>query len=341
MHAGTVRMPGATSLFGAKRVTFFAMSEKMRRRLRNVSFMSAGAAFMLASSIHQAHSASGTMISALGKTSALSLVLMPLMWSGWKCEMAMTSTALGSMPAAARLSPSEPAVGAICPPVPVSSSTSLRPVLTTSVVNGVASLSAGMKASASAWRTSAKRRVADELVVDRAIPHAVIERGQFERADLVAVEAGRLLAGLGRRGDRRTRERRQRRQRGAREQRPAREARHVSPLMLFSRTTAPQVCICSLTNLRNSSGPASSMLTCCVSMSCLETFGLAQRRDKLGAEAVDDRLRRAGRREHAPPRIGAEAGKAAVADGRHVGQARGCAPCPSGTPRAACRPAPA
>ena len=69
--------------------------------------------------------------------------------------MTMRSTAFGSMPAATRLSRNAPAEGAIWPPVPVSMSTSFLPVLTTSVVNGVASLSAGMKASASACSTSA------------------------------------------------------------------------------------------------------------------------------------------------------------------------------------------
>ena len=38
-------------------------------------------------------------------------------------------------------------------------------------------------------------RIADEFLVDRAVPHAVIERGDLEGADLVTVEAGRLLAG--------------------------------------------------------------------------------------------------------------------------------------------------
>ncbi len=60
--------------------------------------------------------------------------------------MTIWSTALGSMPAEARLSRSTPAEGAIWPPVPVSMSTSFLPVLTISVVNGVASLSCGMKA---------------------------------------------------------------------------------------------------------------------------------------------------------------------------------------------------
>src|SRR2546421_4731312 len=34
--------------------------------------------------------------------------------------------------------------------------------------------------------------VADEFLVDRAIPDAVIERGDFEAADLVAIDARRL-----------------------------------------------------------------------------------------------------------------------------------------------------
>ena len=154
-----------------------------------------GAAFMLASSIQNAHSGADTMISALGKTRPLSLSLMPLMWSGWKCEMTMRSTAFGSMPAAARLSPSTPADGAIWPPVPVSTSTSLLPVLTTKVVNGVASLSAGMNAAASALAPLRGTAHCGRTFGDRPVPDAVIERGQLEGADPVAVNAGRLLAG--------------------------------------------------------------------------------------------------------------------------------------------------
>ena len=40
-----------------------------------------------------------------------------------------------------------------------------------------------------------ERRVVDEFLRDRAVPDAVIERGQLEGADPVAVDAGRLLAG--------------------------------------------------------------------------------------------------------------------------------------------------
>ena len=67
------------------------------------------------------------------------------------------------MPAAARLAPSVPAVDAICPPVPVSISTSFAPVLTSRVVNGVESLSAGMRASASALCTSGKETLRTNL----------------------------------------------------------------------------------------------------------------------------------------------------------------------------------
>jgi len=57
----------------------------------------------LASSIQNAHSGSGTVISAFGKTILSSLVQMPLMWSGWKWEITTVSTFDASMPAAARL----------------------------------------------------------------------------------------------------------------------------------------------------------------------------------------------------------------------------------------------
>ena len=40
--------------------------------------------------------------------------------------------------------------------------------------------------------------VAHELVVDLAVPDSVVDRGQLIAADLVAIDAGRLLAGRGR-----------------------------------------------------------------------------------------------------------------------------------------------
>jgi hypothetical protein len=159
-------MPGATSLPGSKRFTSLAMSAKMRRALRKEPCTASGALLMLPSSIQNAHSGAGTLISALGKNSALSLVLMPLMWSGWKCEMTMVSIDFGSMPAAARLAAKVPDCGAIdpnWPPVPVSSAISFDPVFTTSAVNGIGSLSVGRKASLSAFWTSAKAALRTNL----------------------------------------------------------------------------------------------------------------------------------------------------------------------------------
>ena len=85
-HGVTGRVASRRQCLGLKRVTRCAISEKIRRWLRKVSFRLAGAAFRLASSIQNVHSAAGTVISALAKISALSLSLMPLIWSGWKCE---------------------------------------------------------------------------------------------------------------------------------------------------------------------------------------------------------------------------------------------------------------
>ena len=93
-----------------------------------------------------------------------------------------------------------PATGRRCA---VSIITSFEPVLTTSGVNGVGTVSGGMKALAIAFSTSGPCRIADEVVVDLAHPDAVMDRGQLERTDLVAVERGRLLAGDGRGGLRR------------------------------------------------------------------------------------------------------------------------------------------
>src|SRR5258707_15483435 len=92
------------------------MLPKIRRTLRKLPLRPSGAVLILASSIQNAHSGAGTRISALANTSSLSLVLMPLMWSGWKCEMTITSTLLGSRPAAARLAVIVPAGGGGWPP---------------------------------------------------------------------------------------------------------------------------------------------------------------------------------------------------------------------------------
>ena len=65
-------------------------------RVEEVALWVSGARARLASSIQKAHSGSGTMISALREERASSsLVLMPLMWSGWKCEITMVSIAAG------------------------------------------------------------------------------------------------------------------------------------------------------------------------------------------------------------------------------------------------------
>ena len=58
-----------------------------------------GAAHHCASSIQNVHSGSGTKISAFGKTLSPSLVLMPSIWSGWKCEIRMVSMSAGLTPA--------------------------------------------------------------------------------------------------------------------------------------------------------------------------------------------------------------------------------------------------
>ena len=68
-------MPGATSLFGSNFSTFAAMSPKMRRTFSHAGRAPSGCFAMLASSIHQAHSAAGTLTSAFGNTIAPSLVL--------------------------------------------------------------------------------------------------------------------------------------------------------------------------------------------------------------------------------------------------------------------------
>ena len=69
--------------------------------------------------------------------------------------MTMVSTALGSMPATARLASMTPAVSAICPPVPASIITSFDPVLTSSTVNDTGRMFGGRKDAASARFTAA------------------------------------------------------------------------------------------------------------------------------------------------------------------------------------------
>src|SRR5260370_16732510 len=112
------------------------MLPKIRRTLRKLPLRPSGAVLILASSIQNAHSGAGTRISALANTSSLSLVLMPLMWSGWKCEMTITSTLLGSRPAAARLAVIVPAGGGGVPPPPGCGNTHLDPAVTHREVAG-------------------------------------------------------------------------------------------------------------------------------------------------------------------------------------------------------------
>ena len=71
--------------------------------------------------------------------------------------------------------------------------------------------------------------MANELLVDRAIPHAVIERGHLEFADAIAIDARRLPAGRGR-GGLRGRGARRGRKRSAGEQIAAGEITSTAPV---------------------------------------------------------------------------------------------------------------
>ena len=85
---------------------------KMRLVFSNVALLILAArGSPLPSSIQNAHSFAGTMISAFGKASEPSGVRKPLMWSPWKCEIMTMSIDFGSTPAAARLSGSEAGAG--------------------------------------------------------------------------------------------------------------------------------------------------------------------------------------------------------------------------------------
>ena len=91
--AGIETMPGATSAPGLNRRTSLAMSRKNAPRIEEIAQHRRARGHVWASSIQKAHSGSGTKISALANTLSPSLVLMPSMWSGWKCEMRMVSIA--------------------------------------------------------------------------------------------------------------------------------------------------------------------------------------------------------------------------------------------------------
>ena len=104
----------------------------------------------------------------------------------------MVSIVSGATPAAARLAFMKPALSVICPAVPVSIRTSFLPVLTISAVKVIGSTFGGRNAAASASLTGRAAGVANEMLVDRQKPDAVIERGELVVAELVAISAGPL-----------------------------------------------------------------------------------------------------------------------------------------------------
>src|SRR5215467_5423002 len=83
----TAVMPGATSRPHSQRVTLSARLEKILRLNPNeVLVKPSGARLMLSSFIQNAKSMAGTLISALGKASAPSGVLSPIIWSPCMCD---------------------------------------------------------------------------------------------------------------------------------------------------------------------------------------------------------------------------------------------------------------
>src|SRR5215831_4787346 len=163
---------------------------------------------MLSSFIQNAQSMAGTLISALGKASAPSGVLSPRIWSPCMCEITTMSIALGSKPAAAKVEGSSPTVGP-------------RP----GAIAGVDQheFGAGVDYDGIERRDDAAlghigglggredlrvTDIAHELGGERNGARAVIDDGDFELADLAAIEARRLPAcerrgGLRGRGERR------------------------------------------------------------------------------------------------------------------------------------------
>ena len=99
---------------------------------------------MLSSFIQNAQSTAGTMISAFGKASEPSAFLRPRMWSPCMCEISTMSIDFGSMPLAAMVGRQQADRRRDAGPKPVSISTSLLPVLTTSGLNGATRLPFGM-----------------------------------------------------------------------------------------------------------------------------------------------------------------------------------------------------
>ena len=117
------------------------------------------------------------MTSAFGNTALPSLRRMPLMWSPWKWLMMIVSTCAGSKPAALKFAIQVPDVGAPELPLPVSMSTSLPPVLSTVVVNGIGVTSVGRKACSCAFFTSSSAAFFTK-------PSA---RGRIQKPSLMAV----------------------------------------------------------------------------------------------------------------------------------------------------------
>src|SRR5215208_844809 len=92
------------------------------------------------------YSASLTCTSAFGNATFLSTVSRPAAWSGCMCVRITASMALASTPPAARFFAMRPKVGAYTFEVPVSTRTSLSPVLTSHSLTEVAIVSFGRKA---------------------------------------------------------------------------------------------------------------------------------------------------------------------------------------------------
>ena len=85
-----------------------------------------------------------------------------------------------------------PAVSAIWPAVPVSISTSFAPVFTSNAVNEMGKILRRQKCSGERVVDLGAARIADEFLVDRHKPDAVIKRGELIAAEIVAIDAGAL-----------------------------------------------------------------------------------------------------------------------------------------------------
>ncbi len=125
-----------------------------RRTFWKAGFIASGAEPIFASSIQKAHSASGTWISAFGKTPAPLLRRRPLIWSPWKWLITTASTCSGVKPAARKFAIQRPEVGAPESPLPVSRRVSFLPSFTTRVVKGMKTVSVGWAASARTFCTA-------------------------------------------------------------------------------------------------------------------------------------------------------------------------------------------